>query len=261
MRVLLVSGGPTWEYQYLTRLLERDATFNLSVWLQSADKDAVREGTTVIDHFPRTQEELFQYDCIILLDPQPADVDPAWTACVEQLVGNYGGGLLYVAGRINAPRFCHESGTRPLLDLLPVVIDPNESDLMLNELGHFQTTAWPFFVPSAVANNPVLALSDQPAENTQIWNNLPGVYWHYPVRREKPVATVLLRHSNPRCATRTADTCFWPRSSSAPAAPASWPSTPPGAGGATATATSTASGCSSCGTWSRANCSPASNVG
>ncbi len=25
-----------------------------------------------------------------------------------------------------------------------------------------------------------------------------GVYWHYPVRREKPVATALLRHSNPR---------------------------------------------------------------
>jgi hypothetical protein len=198
MRVLLVSGGPTWEYQYLTRLLERDATFNVSVWLQSADENAVRDGTTVIDHFPRTQEELFQYDCIVLLDPQPGDIDPAWTTQIEQLVGSYGGGLLYVAGRINTPRFTHESGTRPLLDLLPVVIDPNESDLMLNELGHYQTTAWPFMIPPAAMNNPVLAMSDVPSENAQIWNRLPGVYWHYPVQREKPVATVLLRHSNPR---------------------------------------------------------------
>src|SRR5690606_5526323 len=46
MRVLLVSGGPTWEYQYLARLLERDATFEVSVWLQSADEEAVRDGDT-----------------------------------------------------------------------------------------------------------------------------------------------------------------------------------------------------------------------
>lgn len=198
MRVLLVSGGPSWEYQYVTRLLERDATFNLSVWLQSADEEAVRDGTTVIEHFPRTPQELFQYDCVILLDPQPGDIDPAWTAQMEQLVGNSGGGLLYVAGRINAPRFAHDAGARSLLDLLPVVVDANESDLVLNELGHFQTTAWPFVVPQAAMNSPVLAMSDLPAETAQTWSALPGVYWHYPVRREKPVATVLLRHSNPR---------------------------------------------------------------
>lgn len=198
MRVLLVSGGPTWEYQYLTRTLERDATINVSVWLQSADEEAVRDGTTVIDHFPRTKEELFPYDCIILLDPQPNDIDPTWTAHVEELIGSYGGGLIYVAGRINAPRFAHESGTQPLRDMLPVVIDANQSDLMLNELGHFQATAWPFTVPQAAMSSPVLAMSDLPAESAQIWNALPGVFWHYPVAREKPVATVLLRHSNPR---------------------------------------------------------------
>jgi hypothetical protein len=198
MRVLLVSGGPTWEYRYLTHLLERDATVNVSCWLQSADEGAVRDGTTIIDHFPRTQEELFPYDCIILLDPQPGEIDPAWTSNIEALVGSYGGGLLYVAGRKNASRFAHDAGTRSLLDLLPVVIEPNESDLIINELGHFQTTAWPLTVPPEAAASPVLALSDTPGENAQIWARLPGVYWHYPVRREKPVATVLLRHSNPR---------------------------------------------------------------
>ncbi|GMU23653.1 MAG: hypothetical protein AMXMBFR13_37310 [Phycisphaerae bacterium] len=197
-RVLLVSGGPTWEYQYLSRLLERDATINLSCWLQSADEEAVRDGNTVIDHFPRKQEELFQYDLIILLDPQPGDFDPAWTAHIESLVGSYGGGLLFIAGRINTPRFAHDVNTRALLDLLPVVLDANEADLMLNELGHFQLAGWPLAVPPAVAGHPVMALSDQPGETQQIWNRLPGVYWHYPVRREKPVATAFLRHSNPR---------------------------------------------------------------
>jgi hypothetical protein len=53
-------------------------------------------------------------------------------------------------------------------------------------------------VPSAAASHPVLALSEQPTESAQIWSRLPGVYWHYPVRREKPVATVLLRHASPQ---------------------------------------------------------------
>jgi len=198
MRVLLVAGGPTWEYRYLTRMLQRDETVDLSCWLQSADPEAVRDGNTVIEKFPVEQEDLFGYDCIILLDPAPLDIDPAWSAHVETMVSTNGSGLLYVAGRKNAQRFSHNANTRSLLDLLPVVIDTTEADLIINELGHFQTTAWPLTVPAETASHPVLAMAGQPNENVLVWSRLPGVYWHYPVRREKPVATVLLRHSNPR---------------------------------------------------------------
>jgi hypothetical protein len=31
-----------------------------------------------------------------------------------------------------------------------------------------------------------------------LWRGVPGIYWHYPVLREKSVATVLMRHSNPQ---------------------------------------------------------------
>jgi len=198
MRVLLVAGAPSWEYRYLSRFLERDTTIDLSCWLQSADQDAVRDGNTIIDHFPRNREELFPYDCIILLDPKSNDFDPSWTAHVESLIGNYGGGLLYIAGRKYTPQFAHSPNTQELLDLLPVVIDASEADLIINELGHFQTVAWPMTVPPSAISHAVLNLSDQPGENAQIWSQLPGIYWHYPARREKPVATVLLRHSNPR---------------------------------------------------------------
>lgn len=198
MRVLLVAGGPSWEYRYLSRLLMRDATMNVSCWLQSADEESVRDGTTIIDHLPRTREELFQYACIILMDPQPGDFDPGWSTIVEELTSNYGAGLIYVAGRKFASQFMHDAGTRSLVDLLPVVVDANEADLILNELGHFQTTAWPYVVPPEAASSPILNLADLPGENTQIWGRLPGTFWHYPVRREKPVASVLLRHSSPR---------------------------------------------------------------
>ncbi len=198
MRVLLVAGAPSWEYRYLSRLLTRDATVNVSCWLQSADENSVRDGNTIIDHFPRTQEELFQYACIILMDPKPGDFDPDWAALVESLVSTTGGGLLYVAGRQNTPRFAHDAMARPVMELLPVAIDPNESDLIINELGHFQSTPWPFTLAPDATGSPVLSLSDQPGESAQVWSRLPGVYWHYPVRREKPAATVFLRHSSPR---------------------------------------------------------------
>lgn len=198
MRVLLVSGSPSWEYRYLSRLLERDATMEVSCWLQSADEDAVRDGNVIIDQFPRDQEELNVYDCIILLDPQPVDFDPGWTEKVDSLVGSYGGGLLYVAGRKYAPRFVHAPRTRTLIDLLPVVLSASEADLILNELGHFQMTSWPVIVPSDAMGHPVLALSDVSGETEAIWSQLGGVFWHYPPTRAKPVADVLLRHSSPR---------------------------------------------------------------
>jgi hypothetical protein len=198
MRVLLVSGGPTWEYRYLTRMLQRDETVDLSCWLQSADPDAVRDGNTVIEKFPTEQEDLFGYDCIILLDPAPLDIDPAWTTHIETMVSTNGSGLIYVAGRKNAQRFAHNANTQSLLDLMPVVIDTTDADLIINELGHFQATAWPLTVPPEAASHPVLAMAQQSNENALVWSRLPGVYWHYPVRREKPVAAVLLRHSNPR---------------------------------------------------------------
>ncbi|MBI4580210.1 MAG: hypothetical protein HY718_10940 [Planctomycetes bacterium] len=78
-----------------------------------------------------------------------------------------------------------------------MVFDPGEADLVLNELGHFQRSDRPAAIPPAAAGSPVLAMSDRPEETAEIWSRLGGVFWHYPVRREKPVATVLLRHSNP----------------------------------------------------------------
>jgi hypothetical protein len=36
-RVLLVAGGPHWEYRFVSRLLEREKSIDLSCWLQTLD--------------------------------------------------------------------------------------------------------------------------------------------------------------------------------------------------------------------------------
>ncbi len=196
-RVLLVAGGPSWNYSYVTHLLERDETFEVSCWLQTADYSAVRDGNIVIDHLPATAEELFEYDVILLIDPAPSELTQQWAMTVDRLVSNHGGGLLYLASRPHGAQFFRDERLKPLRDLLPIVIDP-EAELVLNQVGHYQTSASPLEIPDTAYDHPVMRLADDPASNRLVWNDVGDVFWHFPVLRPKPVATVLLRHGNPR---------------------------------------------------------------
>ncbi len=196
-RVLLIAGEPSWDYRYVTTLLQRDDTIDVSCWLQSADLSAVRDGDIVIDHLPTAAEELFQYDVVILMDPDKSEFDDPWCRLVDKLVTEHGGGLLFAAARAHTPAFVRERGLKPLLDLLPVTLDP-EADLLLNQIGHYQLSASPFEIPQAAYTHPVLRLADDPVSTKLAWQGIGDVYWHYPVLREKPVATVLMRHGHPR---------------------------------------------------------------
>jgi hypothetical protein len=196
LRVLLVAGAPNWDYRYLSRLLTRDETFELSCWLQSADETAVRDGDVIIDHLPSTPEELFQYDVIVLLDPDPLEFTPELSELMADLVSRHGGGLLYAAARLHAPSFARDPATQPVLRALPVTLDP-DAELVLNEIGHYQQQPSPVLVEPTALGHPVLRLPDSLGPEAS-WSNLAEVYWHLPVLREKPVATVLLRHGDPR---------------------------------------------------------------
>ena len=196
-RVLLVSGGPSWDYRFLSRLLQRDESVDLSCWLQSADLSAVRDGNTVIDHLPALREELFEYDVVILMDPEPSEFDAPWCQLVDTLVTEYGGGLLLTAARRNTPAFLREPSLRELYNLLPVTLDP-ESDLELNKLGHYQLSGMPIEIAAEAFGHPVMQMGDSQAATKQMWHGLAEVYWHFPVLREKPAATVLMRHGGAR---------------------------------------------------------------
>jgi hypothetical protein len=199
MRVLLVAGAPSYDYRYLARMLERDKSVDVSCWLQSADAKAIRDGTTVITELPTKPEDLFKYDAILLMDIDPAELDPTWGSLVATFVADQGGGLLFAAGNKFTGKFLRSPNTASLMELLPVVPDA-DAEILLNELGHSQARGWPLVIPEQAAGDPILRLGDSASENSAIWSALDGPYWHYPVRREKPVAQVLLRHSDPRMA-------------------------------------------------------------
>jgi hypothetical protein len=197
MRVLIVAGGPSWDYQFVSRLLERDDTFDVSCWLQSADLSAVRDGNTVIDHLPVAAEELFAYDVIVLMDADKSELDEPWCKLLDTFVTDHGGGLLVTAGRGHSPALLREPALETLWRLLPVTHDP-DVDLVLNRQGHYQTKGFPVEIPESSFGHPVLQMAEDPASTLLAWRGVGDVHWHYPVLRAKPAATVLMRNSDPK---------------------------------------------------------------
>lgn len=196
-RVLLVSSMPSWEYRYVSRLLQRDDTFELSCWLQSADLAAVRDGDVIIDHLPRQADELFDYDVILLMDPDPSELDGDWARLMDTFVARNGGGVLFAAARTHASAFMRAEDLKPLRDMLPIVPDP-DVDLVLNQIGHYQLSSQPVEIPGTSFSHPVLRMGDDAAASRLAWSGVGDVHWHYPVLREKPAATVLMRHGDAR---------------------------------------------------------------
>ena len=201
LRILLVAGRPSYEYRYVARLFERDAAIDLSCWLQSADAHAVRDGNTVIAELPRTPDELFQYDALLLLDPDPREFDSAWAITVRRLVDEFAGGILLQAGPHCASRFLRDPRLEELVNILPIVPDP-DADVHLSEQGAFRTRDQKVVIPAESRAHPLLRLQSGAEANQAIWDALPGVWWYLPVLREKPLATVLMRHGSTAYATR-----------------------------------------------------------
>jgi hypothetical protein len=113
-KVLLIAGSPTFEYHFLKTRLIRERTANVSCWLQSAQPRFPQEGDERIEGLPTTIDLLQEFDCIILLDPDPDDVDAGMAQALKTFVAEHKGGLLYVPG----PKFAAALLSRP--DLKPI---------------------------------------------------------------------------------------------------------------------------------------------
>jgi hypothetical protein len=192
LRVLIVAGRPSNDYRFVSKLLERDRTVDLSCWLQSADAEAVRDGDTVITELPRRPEELFGYDAILLMDPNPRDMDSSWAITCRRFVDEFGGGLLLAAGPLFTTRFLNDERLDELVSMLPVAPDL-DADVRLSELGAYRTRPDRIEIPDDVRTHALLAFHPDAATNASIWAALPGAWWHLPVQHAKPLAAVLLR--------------------------------------------------------------------
>ncbi|MED5472041.1 MAG: hypothetical protein VX577_09860 [Verrucomicrobiota bacterium] len=195
-KVLMISGGPSWEYRALARLLNREKMINLSCWLQSLDEGRLQQGNTPIQRMPSTREELFNYDVVIMLDPDPREFDAELITLYKQFVREHSGGLLYMPGPVFGGRFLTGSQTAEISEILPVRLG-DVGSMEVDGLLSSNDREWPLTIVAANTDQPIMRFYNDPQKTLIQWKKLPGTYWSFPALEPKPATRVLIEHSDP----------------------------------------------------------------
>ncbi len=209
IRVLLIAGAPSPEVQFLRNGLVRDTGLEFACWLQTAGEGYEQMGTRPIRRLPANRQELEQYDVVVLFDPDMRALGPAWSELLSQFVGTAGGGLVLVAGEMHTRNLfdgvisegAESTGTATIdnswLRTLPVVADPGLFKSAA-EIALSAREPWNLELTPEGAIDSIFQFDADPGRNREVLASLPGMFWHFPVTRPKPGATVLARHGDPR---------------------------------------------------------------
>ncbi|MCA9262389.1 MAG: VWA domain-containing protein [Planctomycetales bacterium] len=199
-RVLLLAGGPLREYRFVRNLLFRDPQVTVDVLLQSSPSGAAQEADAILDDFPETAEEMFEYDCVIAFDPNWEALDMGDVELLERWVEESAGGLVFVSGAVYTPEWSGRRRSTPTIDLVrglcPVTFY-SASSLLTSRDRYSAESAWPLEFTEEGLKARFLRLDDDERTSREAWQRFEGVYGHTSVRGPKPAATVYARFSDP----------------------------------------------------------------
>ncbi len=199
LNVLLIAGSTFPEVQFLRNAFYRDRQIDLSSWLMSAEDGYEHPGDRPIRRLPVTQEELNEYDCVVLYDPNPEGWPPNFPELLTDFVSKAGGGLVHIAGEMQTGAAFDRQSDPALswLNLLPVIREPGlfRSQVQMRLSAQ---SPWQLQITDQGMNDPIFAFAADAEANRRILGSLPGMFWHFPVTRAKPGATVLAVHGDPR---------------------------------------------------------------
>lgn len=199
-RVLILAGGPMREYRFVRNQLDRDRTTTIDVLLQTAQPGISQDADRLLDDFPTTREEMFDYDCVLAFDPDWQSLSPVQIDLLEEWVAGQGGGLIAVAGPVFAGRtiggWIEDPSMKKVRALYPVEFFRRFSSA---EAGLYSAEdAQPLDFTREGYEADYLWLDDTATAGRQAWAAFAGVYGFCPVRGPKPGATVLAYFSDPR---------------------------------------------------------------
>lgn len=199
-RVLLIAGGPTREFRFLRNQLYRDEEIWLAVWLQSATIGADQESDVLLQSFPETREELFEFDCIIAFDPDWRDLSLDQTRWMEKWISEQAGGLITVAGPVNTPQWTRQPRGDQKIDIIRRVYPVsfyNQGSAVL-KLGRFGgTTPYPLAFTRQGRSAEYLWIGDSAGLSQETWSQFDGVFGYYAVNDPKAGAEVLANFGDP----------------------------------------------------------------
>ena len=198
LRVLLVQGGPSWEYRHLKTLLERtikpdgsgEKAFDLVTVLQDADLDYVATDATSRQLPPAGRDELLRFDAIVISDADPGNLGVAWMGQVASFVTDSGGGLLLLPGPDHLPTDYAGTPLEPLF--------PYEARRAVRPGPGAETITTPVAPTTIGLTLPALQLGPSPLESRTRWAALPSLRWLMNGIEPRPAARTLLETTSVR---------------------------------------------------------------
>lgn len=198
-KVLLFAGGPTREYQFLRNQLRRDKEVVVDVLLQTGSEGVSQDANEILDEFPTTREELYEYDCIVAFDPNWTELAATQIDALDRWVSEQAGGLIVIAGPIYADEL-QAATMAKVRDLYPVVFPKRLASI--NDGRYGSKEAWPIEFTRDGKDAEFLMIEDSPPASDEAWSDFHGVYGYYAVEDAKPGATVYARFSDPQARDR-----------------------------------------------------------
>jgi uncharacterized membrane protein len=191
VKVLFVEGQdlPRWEYRYLKNALRRDHTTECDVLLATSENTFLWDGTegkAPLEQFPTTKRDMAEYDVIIFGDVSPSIFTADQLKLLQEFIRE-GGGFMMIAGERFAPSEYLQGAWFEILPVIPKRGAYQTPDGGFQELFPVEPTAEGYKAPW-------MHLDPDEHTNREIWENLPRLYWFYPVVKKKDLATTLAVH-------------------------------------------------------------------
>ncbi|HYW71942.1 MAG TPA: glutamine amidotransferase [Pyrinomonadaceae bacterium] len=190
MRILHVEGEPRWELGKIRESLSLNEKNVMVVSLQrTGENKFYRQGIgaeqELVNGFPKTEEELFAYDGLVLGSVEASFFTTEQLRNIEAFVARRGGGLLALGGRLafDAGRY---KGT-VIDDLLPLGLDGHKID----DADSYAAVYKPQLT-AAGAEHPITRLNEDRAASQKTWTELPPVSISEAFKTVKPGAVLLL---------------------------------------------------------------------
>ncbi len=184
-RILYIEGEPRWEFKFIRRAEENDATVQLVSMLRTSENKIYRQGISdpseLADGFPVRPENLFGYSGIIIGSVDADYFTPLQQELLREYVDRRGGGVLFLGGRSSLSD--GGWGASAMNELLPTFLPPGRSSFHRNSATVELT--------SEGKDSTITRLLDDPAKNVERWKKLTYLADYQDAGSPKPGATVL----------------------------------------------------------------------
>ncbi|HTN77655.1 MAG TPA: VWA domain-containing protein, partial [Pirellulaceae bacterium] len=199
-KVLLFAGGPTREFRFLRNQLHRDDESIVDVLLQTGKPEVSQEANKLLFEFPKTEEDLFGYDCIVAFEPDWEALDEVQVQLLERWIAEKAGGLVVVAGPVHTAQWAGRRRGDKRFDtikaLYPVVFyTTGSAALNLGRTGG--ENSWPLQFTRDGIEAEFLWLTDDFVTSEAAWQSFGGVFGYFAVKDPKPGAKVFARFADP----------------------------------------------------------------